>query len=176
MGANSTKSSQQQVTLLHGAEAKQDVEIMSADEVSPAVWSIKLFPCNDGKCPPSEDLMAQPSSLGKPDPSSWRRVVFTDYGVAIRLAQWLRTHPTEARHTEIGSIRFNFPFNSKDNLNSSLRPSKCKKDECKEESPTEVSSIPEQGTPSAESTIRRYSKHVTSARRLDAKPREISRQ
>ena len=37
--------SKQSVWLKHDAEDKQDVEIMSADEVSPAMWSLKLCQC-----------------------------------------------------------------------------------------------------------------------------------
>ena len=171
------EESEQQVILLQGAEDKQDVDIMGADEVSPAVWSLGLLDCKDGKCPPSEQLMAQPSSEGPPDPSLWRKVVFTDYSVAIRLQQRLRTHPTDGFHAEIGHLKFNYPLGSKETQYSSLKPSKVKGNECeKKRTPPVKSSIPKEGTPSAESQIRRYSKHVTSARRLDAKPLGIPRQ
>ncbi len=47
-GRDSYDESKQNVTMVHDAEDKQDVDIVSADEVSPAVWSLKL--CENSQC------------------------------------------------------------------------------------------------------------------------------
>jgi hypothetical protein len=73
------------VKLMRHAEDKQDIDIMSADEVSPAVWT--LMRCAGGRC---QDLMA--SLVTGPEWAA-RKLVFTDYSIAIRLAHWLKTHP-----------------------------------------------------------------------------------
>lgn len=93
-GRESYDESKQAVTLVHDAEDKQDVDIVSADEVSPAVWSIKI--CNPAKCdgddPDSTPLQAKFGGVGQ-----WRKVVFTDYGVAVKVVHWLRTTPPDRR-------------------------------------------------------------------------------
>ena len=99
----------QAVTLAHDAQDKQDVDIMAADEVSPAVWALKL--CTTPKCEDKEERLlkakVQPDPPGPENPDLWRNVVFTDYGVAIRLAHWLRTHQ-DGRPPNT-SYQFNFP-------------------------------------------------------------------
>ena len=119
----------QSVTLLRDAEDKQDLDIMSADEVSPAVWSLRLLSCDkDGRCTEEEVLKAQQSVTDAPNPSLWRNVVFTDYGVAIRTALWLRTHPGE---TLSSGYRFNYPIGADGKTYASLVPVKKTADECK---------------------------------------------
>ena len=118
--------------MAHDAEDKQDVDIMSADEVSPAVWSLKL--CQDAQCAdehaPPLTAMVPPSDPQSQSPSLSRKVVFTDYGVAIRLARWLRTHPdTKPPHTD---IQFNYQGQSDKNY-VSVVPVKTTEDECKPE-------------------------------------------
>ena len=131
-GRESYDESKQEVTLAHDAEDKQDVDIMSADEVSPAVWSLKL--CQDAQCAdehaPPLTAMVPPSDPQSQSPSLSRKVVFTDYGVAIRLARWLRTHPdTKPPHTD---IQFNYQGQSDKNY-VSVVPVKTTEDECKPE-------------------------------------------
>jgi hypothetical protein len=131
-GRESYDESKQEVTLAHDAEDKQDVDIVSADEVSPAVWSLKL--CEDAQCAddhaPALRAMVPPSDPQSQNPSLWRKVVFTDYGVAIRLARWMRTHSdTKPPHTD---IQFNYHGQSDKNY-VSLVPVKTTKDECKPE-------------------------------------------
>jgi hypothetical protein len=118
----------QSVTLVRDAEDKQDLDIMSADEVSPAVWSLRLMSCNKEKCTEGDVLQAQPSATDSPNPSLWRKIVFTDYGVAIRTAHWLRTHPTE---TLSSGYRFNYPVGADGKTYTSLVPFKKTADECK---------------------------------------------
>ena len=142
------EESQQQVTLLRGAEDKGDLDVMSADEVSPAVWSLSLC-TKDNKCS-GEALQAQPSTPGSPDNSSWRKIVFTDYSVAIRLEHWLRTHPTETPHAEIGGYKFNFPTGFDGTKYSGFRPTKTTDNNCEKKAPVEASSVPKAGTPAAE--------------------------
>lgn len=134
-GRESYDESNQDVTLAHDAEDKQDVQIMSADEVSPAVWSLRL--CQDAQCsgkdvyPLKATLKAAPVTQNS---SLWRKVVFTDYGVAVRLAHWLRMHHTNtAPDTD---YRFNYPyeFNSPYDVGRryvTLAPYKTKDEECK---------------------------------------------
>ena len=129
-GRESYDESKQAVTLVHDAEDKQDVDVVSADEVSPAVWSLKL--CEDASCAGDDQvslkamvLTDSPAALPK---AAWRKVVFTDYGVAIRLAHWLRTEqkstPPNTRYT------FNYPG---DGAYAALMPVKEKIDACKGE-------------------------------------------
>jgi hypothetical protein len=141
--------SKQSVTLLRDAEDKRDVDIMSADEVSPAVWSIRL--CKEPQCTGEDVLRAkvQPSISGLQNASLGWKVVFTDYGAAVRLIHWLRTHqPEQQRDT---GYKFNYPGDIATPY-VSLVPVKNNDDDC-----TKVASIT--------AAIRAYSKRVA-ARRL----------
>ena len=155
--------SKQSVTLVRDAEDKQDVEVMGADEVSPAVWSIKL--CDDLQCTKGEDVLRaklQDSQEGKasggkvplsaedeePQGEWGRKVVFTDYSTAIKVAHWLRSHRAEQQ--TLNGYRFNYPiryngtkyaglfkylFRDNKTKYASLVPLKINKDECKLETP-----------------------------------------
>jgi hypothetical protein len=124
----------QDVTLWHDAEDKQDVEVMSADEVSPAVWSLRL--CEDALCA-GKDIYFLMATVKTPDGaqnrSLWRKVVFTDYGVAIRVAHWLRmNHTNTPPNTD---YRFNYPYASDYPYDAgrrymTLAPLKTKRDDC----------------------------------------------
>ncbi len=126
-GRESYDESKQAVVLSHDAEDKQDVDIVSADEVSPAVWTLRL--CEEATCAGDDHhtLMASvPEPSGAQDKTAWRKVVFTDYGVAIRLAHWLRT---EQKSTPPNTTyRFNYPG---DGTYAAIKPVKVKGDECK---------------------------------------------
>ena len=120
----------QDVTLWHDAEDKQDVQVMSADEVSPAIWSLKL--CQDAQCSKaSVPLKAMPkTSEGIQDETPWRHVVFTDYGVAIRMAHWLKlNHASSSPYTD---YRFNYPSDSGQKY-VTLVPERATVDDCKPE-------------------------------------------
>ena len=54
---------------------------MSADEVSPAVWSLQI--CEQSKC---ELKDYKPLRAHAQNGRWWRNVVFTDYGQAVKLA------------------------------------------------------------------------------------------
>ncbi len=129
-GKNSYDESDQTVTLLRNALPKEDMEVMSADEVSPAVWSLKL--CEDAQCAdddaPQLKAMVPRSEPQSQNPTLWRKVVFTDYGVAIRLAHWLRAHP-DTRPPDTG-IQFNYQGQSDRNYVSVVPVKRTTKDDC----------------------------------------------
>jgi hypothetical protein len=92
--------SRQTVSLLRDADEKEDVQVMGADDVSPAVWSIRIV-SNDGtneKYPP----FVRAHIEGK---APWRELVFTDYGLAVRAVHWFRTE-SDGYH---GQLQFNYP-------------------------------------------------------------------
>ena len=117
-GRESYDESKQTVTLQRDAEDKADVEIMSADEVSPAIWSLRK--CAQAKCGGEGDALTATVKDG----DRYRRVVFTDYGVAVKLAHWLRTNK---QSTPAGS---NYTFNYDAESKESLIPVKTMRDEC----------------------------------------------
>jgi hypothetical protein len=116
--------SRQAVTLLREAEDKEDLDIMAADEVSPAVWSLQI--CDGNQCDRTSDNPLKASLKN----GKGRKVVFTDYGQAIKLAHWLRTNQ---QNTIPGSsYTFNYPDNNSSNSKpQSLIPIKKLDDECK---------------------------------------------
>jgi hypothetical protein len=143
----------QEVSLVRNAEDKQDVDIMIPDEVSPAVWSLRLLSCNgDSPCIEGDELKAQATPDGELDPSMWRRVVFTDYGVAVRLHHWLRIH-----RKNMPSIGYTFNYPGVNGTTyTSLKPVKIKDDECK--APATLSAM-----------IRAYAKRVSARRQRGRK-------
>jgi hypothetical protein len=101
----------QDVTLRRDAEDKQDVELLNADDVSPAVWSLKL--CEDAHCTGPDPYVLEArlaTQDGTRNTSPWRKVVFRDYGVAIRVAHWLRLKHTNTPPNS--EYEFNYPFYS----------------------------------------------------------------
>jgi hypothetical protein len=110
----------QTMTFIRDSDETQDVEIVSADDVSPAVWSLKI--CN-GKCDPNgndKNLQAHVSPGGQP-----RDLVFTDYGQAVKLAHWLRFKP---QGYTINRLQFSHPVAG--SPLASLVPFKKVKNEC----------------------------------------------
>jgi hypothetical protein len=106
---------QQGVTLRRNAEVPRDIEIVSADDVSPAVWSIQIGPSD-----PKSGI--EPSFLSAGVPSGTKReLVFTDYGLAVRLAHWMRTK----QNATVSKLDFGNP------ANTSLVPVKKTGNECK---------------------------------------------
>ncbi len=103
------------------------------------VWSLKL--CENPKCDGNHEPRFLKATLSHPVPKSeelWRNVVFADYGVAIRLAHWMRTHP--ASRPLNTDHQFNYPVDSDKTTYVSLVPFKTTKDECKPESEEQVAS------------------------------------
>jgi hypothetical protein len=80
--------SKQDVSILRNADPPRDVEVVSADDVSPAIWSIQIVPPlgvpTDGKI----RLLGARAD----DSSSYRELVFTDFRQASAVARWERTH------------------------------------------------------------------------------------
>jgi hypothetical protein len=74
----------QHVELVKGADAVREVEIVRADDIAPAVWSVRTLQ-EDGKV--GAPLTAR--TEGGVD----RELVFTDYVTASELTHWLRAHP-----------------------------------------------------------------------------------
>ena len=134
-GANCTDESKQKVTIMRDAEERADVEVMNADEVSPAVWSLKK--CAQTKC--GDD--SQPLKATVKDAQRFRKVVFTDYGVAVKLAHWLRTNK---QSTPAGS---NYTFDYGPNSNESLIPVKSRIDECQAPQAGDVAAAKGPGDP-----------------------------
>jgi hypothetical protein len=95
--------SRQTVTLLRDADEKKDVEVVSADDVSPAVWSIQIVP----KQPEAQKPGSNPTFLGAHlEPNSpFRELVFTDYGLASKAVHWFRTKCNGS----MGKLKFNYP-------------------------------------------------------------------
>jgi len=97
---------------------------MSADEVSPAVWSIQI--CNKPRCDGEGKRRLQASAKN----GQLRNVVFSDYGQAVKLAHWLRT--TQKNSVPGTALTFNYP-DSPANDKESLVPVKKMNDECEPE-------------------------------------------
>ena len=107
--------SQQDVVLERDADEKQDIEVMAADDVSPAVWSIQILPNTNQTDSTAPVLVSAHVGKGLP-----RELVFTDYGQASTFAHWIRTHPD----AKIQSLAFNYTDGS------SVVPVKKKDDAC----------------------------------------------
>jgi hypothetical protein len=101
---------------------EDEVEIVSADDVSPAVWSIKMLPNplnTDEKHTAANFLRAHVE--GGLD----RTLVFKHYDQASQVAHWLRTHP----NTSVGPGPLHFNYVAGD----SPVPVKNTCDECSDE-------------------------------------------
>jgi hypothetical protein len=139
-GHESYDEEKQSVKLVKTAEDKQDVEIMSPDEVSPAVWLLRL--CKDSECKNPEDQVLTATwrptadADAAPKENLERIVVFTDYGVAIRLAHWLRTHPRGVLPG--GRYKVNYPAHNNEHETLKnyqiLKPFKVKGNACESKS------------------------------------------
>lgn len=90
----------QDVTFLRAAEEKRDVEMVAADDVSPAVWSIKILH-GEGKTAGPEFVKAHIEENGP-----WRELVFTDYSLAVRAIHWFRTQ--SENYNGNGKLKFNY--------------------------------------------------------------------
>jgi hypothetical protein len=123
--------SQQDVELIRAGEDKADVEVISADEVSPAVWSLRI--CDTSQCDsePVKLLQAKVRPTEGQDhttPGVMRNVVFADYGKAVAVAHWLRYARNETPHGS--KYTFNYPSAVQDSKQA-LVPYKNTRDECK---------------------------------------------
>jgi hypothetical protein len=103
--------SQQTVSLFRDVDEQKDVEIVSADDVSPAVWSIQILASGENR---QHQLHARVANGG------WRDLVFTDYSQASNFAHWLRT----TRAAKLPPLEFDYENGA------SLSPFKNTVDEC----------------------------------------------
>jgi hypothetical protein len=123
--------SQQDVELIRGGEDKADVEVASADEVSPAVWSLKI--CDTAQCDTEPLKLLQAVAKGKETKRQkptgvMRNVVFTDYGKAVNVAHWLRS--AQQNSPDRSDYTFNYP-SAAPNSKQALVPFKNTRNECK---------------------------------------------
>ena len=125
-GNESYDESKQTVTLLQDAEDKEDVPIVTADEASPAVWSLQIC---DQKCDANNrtPLTATVKSIGGAQAGAPREVVFTDYGLAVRFAHWLRM--TQQKEPPGSNYEFNYP-RTDPGSHQTLRPFKKISNDC----------------------------------------------
>jgi hypothetical protein len=108
----------QKVILQRDADEQKDVEIVRADDVSPAVWSIKILPNRQKAQTGNEETRYL--SAHAADGGEFRKLVFTDYAQASKLAHWVRVHPNATVQ--------NLVFNNEDG--ESVIPVKTAGDEC----------------------------------------------
>ena len=86
----------QEVELIRDGYDAGKVEIVAADDIAPAVWSIKVTDSSDTG-PVTDD---KPDLKGQTENGSARRLVFTDYLTASELAHWLKTQLAAKPHSE----------------------------------------------------------------------------
>jgi len=107
---------QQDVTLLRKANDQKDVEIVPADDVSPAIWHIRLIPQAKNTPPCTADTGTADESSGQAalmlqghadENSPLRDIVFSDYGQASAFAHWVR-YKYECK-TKISGLMLNYP-------------------------------------------------------------------
>jgi len=109
----------QAISFVRDKDAEQYVDIVSADDVSPAVWTLKICA---GQCDPNgndPNLQAYVSAGGQK-----RDLVFTDYGEAVKLAHWLRY---QRPGVTLNKLQFTYPVAGQ----ASLVPFKKTEDECR---------------------------------------------
>jgi hypothetical protein len=119
----------QTISFVRDEDERKEVEIAGADDVSPAVWSLKI--CN-GQCDPhghNPTLQGQVLPSGHPRP-----LVFTDYAQAVKVAHWLRY---QRPGVTLNHLKFSYALNDRrlgypdaGNPQASLVPYKNTDDEC----------------------------------------------
>jgi hypothetical protein len=78
----------QEIELIQDGYDAGKVEIVPADDIAPAVWSIKVTDASQDKGPVTDDM---PNLTGQIENGSARKLVFTDYLTASELTHWLKT-------------------------------------------------------------------------------------
>jgi hypothetical protein len=86
-GRQNTIEGLQEVELHEDADNAHEVEVVPADDIAPAVWSIKVSDHADGSKLVTDDV---PDLMGKADDATPRKLVFTDYLTASELVHWLK--------------------------------------------------------------------------------------
>ena len=102
LGREYYDESRQAVTLFRDVDKVREVEIVRADDVSPAVWSIQIIPKRR-----LADSVQIPIFLGArlENNAPFRELVFTDYGLATKAIHWIRTKSTGSA----GRLKLNYP-------------------------------------------------------------------
>lgn len=94
----------QDVSLIRDVDEPVDMEIVAADDVSPAVWAIQVLP-GDGNEPTFVKARVGRGPL--------RKLVFTDYAKASRLSHWFRINAeallTSKAEAKLGELNFDYP-------------------------------------------------------------------
>jgi hypothetical protein len=116
--------SQQTVRFIRDADEKKDVEIVGADEVSPAHWLIRILPNDKDRKNQDPQFLKIHVENGPP-----RDLVFTSYNQASKLAHWLRTKNKAA----LSPYRFNNKIRDGLNMGDSLVPFKQTANECRQD-------------------------------------------
>jgi hypothetical protein len=120
--------------LIEGAqevELQQDgfdagpVDIVPADDIAPAVWSIKVTSApSDGGKPATDD---SPDLRAKTLNGADRKLVFTDYTTASELSHWLKTEMAADASNKPGLDKMEFQVTA----NKTLTPFKHVAEDCK---------------------------------------------
>ncbi len=113
-GRESYDEGRQDVELILDATAPKDVEIVAADDVSPAAWSVKILR-NEPEAAQNRDAGDDASTFveARVGRGPWRPLVFTDYTKASKLAHWFRFNSeamlTKGAEAKLGELNFKYP-------------------------------------------------------------------
>jgi hypothetical protein len=129
-GRASYSESKQWVDLERDAEDYMDVDVVSADDVSPNHWALRICKWDCSK-EPVRLLQASVEGGG-----ILRDVLFPDYGKAVKVAHWLRRRRAQSSLRRRGtqataSDSLNYKFNYDAASKEALVPVKKTRDECR---------------------------------------------
>jgi hypothetical protein len=112
------------------------IAIAGADDVSPFVWTIQLVPPNEQPNNQWHNGEWHALSAMAEVNGALRRIVFSDYGRAVKVAHWVRTHALDTlASTPTGSPTEKaglYTFNYRDKSNYGLAVIKRTGDSCRE--------------------------------------------
>src|SRR5262249_21639768 len=121
----------QNVHLTKNADGMREVDIVPADDISPAVWSIRVTGDNN-------EEQRQFLKARTKEATTARKLVFTDYVLASRLIHWLKEHVPVNGEKKLGELNAGGPDAKSQTYNPgiSLSPYKDTIDACQPRSPT----------------------------------------
>ena len=124
--------SPEDVQLIRAGEDKADVEVMSADEVSPAVWSLRI--CDTSQCENEPQKFLQAMARGRVSKDQkaagvMRNVVFADYGKAVNSLR-IGSDTWSRKSSDRSNYIFNYPSRAPGSKQA-LIPFKNTPDECR---------------------------------------------
>jgi hypothetical protein len=90
------EESLQDVAFLKDQHSQSAVTIAGADDVSPFVWSIQIVPPDEQPDNTWNNSKLHALNARANENGVLRRLVFSDYGRAVKLAHWVRTHAAES--------------------------------------------------------------------------------